>query len=148
MCPDIWRSLTLNSRYASPVKKKGNAEKSEACVDLGKKSSSHPSYRKTIFNISQISLSLRSTEKKNVRNYIYIYIIIIPKILKYRSQYSSILSHFSSYNYILPKYSRRPPPPLFSRQRKRGWCKRYQRLWRPASLEHPQPRARRHTIYW
>ena len=32
-CPDIWRSLTLNSRYASPVKKKGNAEESEACVD-------------------------------------------------------------------------------------------------------------------
>lgn len=100
MCPDIWRSLTLNSRYASPVKKKGNAEKSEACVDLAKKSSSHPSYRKTIFNISQISLSLRSTEKKNVLNYIYIYIITIPKILKYRSQYSSILSHFSFYNYI------------------------------------------------
>lgn len=73
MCPDIWRSLTLNSRYASPVKKKGNAEKSEACVDLAKKSSSHPLYRKTIFNISEISLSLRSTEKKNVLNYIYIY---------------------------------------------------------------------------
>lgn len=74
MCPDIWRSLTLNSRYASPVKKKGNAEKSEACVDLAKKSSSHPSYRKTIFNISEISLSLRSKSKKKMFEIIYIYI--------------------------------------------------------------------------
>lgn len=147
MCPDIWRSLTLNSRYASPVKKKGNAEKSEACVDLAKKSSSHPLYRKTIFNISEISLSLRSTEKKNVLNYIYIY--------NYNSQNIeiSIPIFLDPLPFLVlqlhpSKIFSTTTTTLFSRQRKRGWCKRYQRLWRPASLEHPQPRARRHTIYW
>lgn len=138
-CPDIWRSLTLNSRYASPVKKKGNAEESEACVDRASTFLKEDLPKKAISPLEKKIIWISKVGKKTLLIKV-IHNPSLPKIIEPVS-IQTLLDpdpHPLSRNYIVfPRYPRTTTTTPLSRERRLVQAC-YQRLWR---LEHPQPRA-------
>lgn len=138
-CPDIWRSLTLNSRYASPVKKKGNAEESEACVDRASTFLKEDLPKKAISPLEKKIIWISKVGKKTLLIKV-IHNPSLPKIIEPVS-IQTLLDpdpHPLSRNYIVfQRYPRTTTTTPLSRERRLVQAC-YQRLWR---LEHPQPRA-------